>query len=517
LALPARTGASAAMIRFRTFQPDQTRRAHTIAKDGVALPSRVTLDGHVLVCESPTSEAVALGIRHDLGQLGDLNLQTCLLPQREEPYLLSLELARHRLMRVLEALENWRLTALAQDHPAMRALEHAREEFTLALCEARDTDGNYTQTQANLADSALASAIDAGEALALECASRRLALRYKDADDTPARIGVTVHPERFAEPLQKILSTGFGFITMPMRWPEIEPQEGKFNFVRTDRWIEWAVRQAKLPVVAGPVLDFSKGATPEWMHIWRHDYETVRECVYEHVTRVVTRYRRTVSRWTACAGLNLNDDYSLSTDQMVELTRLVIHVIRKLQPSAKVTIDLDQPFGEHTSRNAESVAPRLYAELVLDSGIHVDAFGLRIQMGDGAPGRDTRDLLRVARLIDYYSDLERPIHVTAIGVPDTADGAHAGRWRQPWSAEHQAKWLGHAVTICAANPSVQSICWQSLYDADDPAQDPSMSHGGLITSEGRAKPALKRLMEIAKALQSRERPQLDARTVGAVE
>lgn len=498
------------MIRFRTFQPDPARRAHTIAKDGVALPSRVSLKGHVLVCESPTSDAVALGIRHEMGQLGDLALETCLLPQREEPYLLSLELARHRLMRVLEALENWRLTALPQDHPAMVALERAREEFTLALCEARDEDGNYTQTQADRANSALALAMDAGEALALENAGRRFASRFEDEDSPPLRIGCTVHVERFAEPLQKLIASGLGFMTSPMRWPDIEPQEGKFSFVKTDRWIEWAVRQARIPVVAGPILDFSRGQTPEWMHIWRHDYETVRECVYEHVTRVVTRYRRTVSRWTACSGLNLNDDYSLSTDQMIELTRLVIHVIRKLQPSAKITVDLDQPFGAHTGRNAESVAPRLYAEMVLDSGIHVDAFGLRLQMGDGHDGRETRDLLQIARLVDRFADLERPLHITAIGVPDApADTPDGGRWRQEWSPEHQARWLAHAIVVAASHPSVQSVCWQALYDLSIDEAHHAMPHGGLISDQGQAKPALKRFFEIAKVLHARSKPALE--------
>ncbi|MEM1423158.1 MAG: endo-1,4-beta-xylanase [Planctomycetota bacterium] len=504
------------MISFRTFQPDAERRAHTIAKDAIALPSRVRLEGDVIVCESPTGDAVALGVQHDLGALGSLALRTCLLPQRESPYLLSLELARQRVMRLLEALEDWRLTALPTTHPAMVAIARTLEAFTLALVEGRDPDGAFTPRQAELSNLALSHAIDAGEALALECANRRLQARFEDEEQRTPQIGCCVHVERFAEPLQKLIATGLGFMTSPMRWPDIEPQEGKFSFVKTDRWIEWAVRQARIPVVAGPVLDFSKEQTPEWMHIWRHDYDTVRECVYEHATRVVTRYRRTVSRWTAVSGLNLNDDYSLSTDQMIELTRLVIHVIRKLQPSARVTVDLDQPFGDHTSRNAESVSPRLYAEMVLDSGIHVDAFGLRLQMGDGHEGRETRDLLQMARLIDDFASLERPIHVSAMGVPDTPSGvAHAGRWRQEWSPDHQARWLGHAIAIAAANHSVQSVCWQALYDLPADEQRYAMRRGALIDEHGRAKPALRRFLEVARAIHARTRPTLEAPSMGA--
>ncbi len=503
------------MLSFYAPNPDEHAEVFAIAKPGVAVPARVhRVPGEgespaVLAFEGPTREAMAVGVSYDAGPVGAYALKTCFLPQRVAPYMLPLELARHRLMRVLESLEEWRLTALPADNPAMRRIEAARERFTRALVEGPVGNGTYDPRQAQLAEEALAAAIEAGDALALEHAGRALRERFEDRASPPPPFGCAVHPERFAEPLQRVLASRFAFMTCPMRWRDIEPSEGKFTFVRTDKWVEWAVRHGKVPVVAGPVLDLAKGGTPEWMHIWRHDYETLRECVYEHVTRVVTRYRRTVSRWTACAGLNLNDDFSLSVDQMVELTRLVIHVIRKLQPSAKVTVDLDQPFGMHTARNTESIPPRLYAELVLDSGLQVDAFGLRVQVGDPAPGRESRDLLQIARMVGDFAELDRPLHITALGAPSerARDGA-GGRWHADWSPEVQAEWLAHAATVCAAHPAVQSICWQTLYDAEDPAREPVMPAGGLITSSGAAKPALARAGEIAAALHGRTLPGL---------
>jgi tripartite-type tricarboxylate transporter receptor subunit TctC len=45
---------------------------------------------------------------------------------------------------------------------------------------------------------------------------------------------------------------------MPMRWIDMEPAEGKYDFSATDRWIEWAVRAAKLPVVGGPLIELHR-------------------------------------------------------------------------------------------------------------------------------------------------------------------------------------------------------------------------------------------------------------------
>ena len=137
------------------------------------------------------------------------------------------------------------------------------------------------------ASQALALAINAGEGLSLIQADRQIKARLSGKQYADARAHLLrLTPE--APP-----------------WVDLEPREGSYSFGPTDKWIEWAVRTAKVPVVAGPVIDFRASSTPDWLYIWENDYETLRDLVIEHMQAVVTRLRRTITRLTAASGLHV--------------------------------------------------------------------------------------------------------------------------------------------------------------------------------------------------------------------
>jgi hypothetical protein len=322
------------------------------------------------------------------------------------------------------------------------------------------------------------------------------------------------------------------FVSMPMRWVDMEPTEGKYAFAKTDKWIEWAIRTAKLPVHAGPLICFSEICVPEWLYIWEHDYETLRELVYEHIKTMVTRYRKTITRWTVCSGLHVNESFALNLEKMLDLTRMCALLVKKLHPAGKVQIEIDRPWGEYFGRNKRSMPPRMYGDLIQQAGIAVDAFGLRVQMGQPASGRSARDLAQLSDLLDRYAELEKPLAVTAIGVPSqpvtaaaksrsSKDGAppapmEAGTWHTPWSPETQSRWLTQALSIVASKPYITSVCWQELYDVPPaaPGAPPAggstdMPFGGLITDTGTLKPAAQALGELRATL--RGRPAVAAR------
>lgn len=565
------------MLAFRVFDSysgpgralDLTQ-AYAFGQDDVPISAAVIQENDLIRIERTGSDAAGLALQMAVrlpdgkGSLGMLVVQTCLLPDRAEPYTLSLELARHRIMLFLNKLEDWDFFDLAADDPVMQTFERARQTFTNALvtANAHATPADLVRAD-SLAQDALALAIDAGERLTLMNAQRTLPLRQsgqlyaraaqrlealtQEAPSTGvpitlpgehltvlpgvAQIGCAISPVSVSEPVAKALTSVCDFVTMPMRWLELEPGEGEHAFGPTDRWIEWAVKVAKIPVVGGPLLDFRINSTPDWLYIWENDYETLREMIYEHVQTVVTRYRRTISRWTICSGLNTGTSFKLSPEQIMDLTRSCAFIVRKLHPQARIQVEISQPWGEYFALNRRSVPPLMYADTLIQAGVPFDIIALRLQLAQPLPGQMTRDLMSISAMLDRFASLDRPIAITAAGCPsevlhpaappsrraananpfaDETDNDDAtvdsgpilnpGSWRKPWNEATQADWLAQVVALCAAKPGVASVCWQDMVEVTGRSHPPEMSGGGLITSSGAPKAALAKLALIRAAL-----------------
>ena len=565
------------MLAFRVFDshsgPGRTldlTQAYGFGQDDVPISAAVIQEGDLIRIERTGTDAAGLALQmatrlpDGKGDLGMLALQTCLLPDRAEPYTLSLELARHRIMLFLNKLEDWDFFDIAADDPVMLTFERARQTFTAALvtANAHATPADVVKAD-SLAQDALALAIDAGERLALLNAQRTMPLRQSGqlyaraaqrlealTQEPPspgvpitlpgehltvlpgvAQIGCAISPVTVNEPVSKALTSVCDFLTMPMRWMELEPEEGEHAFGPTDRWIEWAVKVAKVPVVGGPLLDFRINSTPDWLYIWENDYETLREMIYEHVQAVVTRYRRTISRWTICSGLNTGTSFKLSPEQIMDLTRSCAFIVRKLHPQARIQVEISQPWGEYFALNRRSVPPLMYADTLIQAGVPFDIIGLRLQVGQPLPGQVTRDLMAISNMVDRFAALDRPIAITAVGCPssplapaapptrraanvnpfadevesedatvDSGPILNPGAWRKPWSEATQADWLAQVVSLCAAKPGVASVCWQDMVETTGRAQPPEMVSGGLLTGPGTQKPALSKLALIRAAL-----------------
>ncbi|MBC7835175.1 MAG: endo-1,4-beta-xylanase [Phycisphaerales bacterium] len=553
------------MLSFAVFDDAGPARewplthAFLVGPGNSPVPAEIEFLGGVIRCEKRAADAAGISLLFPVepiqpapgspaappGARGVLMLQTCLLPERPAPYLLSVELARHRLMLVINKLEDWALFDLPPEDLVLGVFERARLAFTEAVTAQGSGPGRaageargYSQQADRLGREALALALEASELLAVRQArlgqERRysgelvaLAERYRPPENAltehetresinaltgtvgvilPAAplIGCTVSPDQSSPALQQAVQSTCDFLCMPMRWVEMEPNEGRYTFTPTDKWIEWAVRTAKIPVVGGPVIDFRSRCVPEWMYIWEHDYETLRELVYEYVKNIVTRYRRTVGTWTAVSGLNVNGNLTRTIEQMMDLTRVCVALVRKLQPNAVVQVEVDQPWGEYHGANPRSMPPMMYAEVVSQAAVNADVIGLRIQMGQPEEkagkgyGRPTRDLMALSALLDEYAELDKPIAVTALGAPSRPTDPAAGFWRRPWSPEAQADWVAATTAIIASKPYVKSICWQELCDT---ARLPGCD--GLVGADGQPKLAIKRLAEVRQSLREK--------------
>ncbi|HWB20551.1 MAG TPA: hypothetical protein VG711_09645, partial [Phycisphaerales bacterium] len=166
------------MLNFAVYDKDgpagswQVVNAHLVGAEDAPMRGEVAFEKGLIKCRKRGSQAAALCLQYDAGPMGVLMLQTCLLPDRDRPYVLSVELARHRIKSFIAKSEEWQMFDLAADHPAMVLWEEARRLLTQALVLEDPLRADRA------ARSALVRGIDASERLAMAHAEILLHRRY---------------------------------------------------------------------------------------------------------------------------------------------------------------------------------------------------------------------------------------------------------------------------------------------------------------------------------------------------
>ncbi len=465
--------------------------------ESVPVQADISFENGLLRCRRSDEHAVGIALLWDMGPSGSFLLETTRLAHREKPYILNVELARFRLMKVVQKQEDWNLF----DFP--RA-----ERFGIKFREAQDLLAqalgrlHEPVEAARMADRALVMAIELSEELGTFHAELLIQRRRGNGAFVKHVVGCGIDTSVQNERYRDIICGNFDYAVVPMSWRQLEPEEHRFETAAVDEWVEVLSRK-RLPIIAGPLIQLDETHLPDWMFIWENDFDSIREQAYEYVQKIVQRYRKAISMWNVVSGLHTNSAFSLSFEQIIELTRLLVSQVKALLPNTRTLITISQPFGEYHARKTPSVPPMLYAEMVAQAGINFEAFGVEIEIGVPAQGRFTRDLFQLSCMLDKFSTLGRPLFITAIGAPsrntvdpnDRSEGRldpnQAGRWRRAWDPQLQAEWMEAVYHMALSKPYVESLSWSSLADIH-----PTLPGGGLLDDVLRPKPAYEKLLEM---------------------
>jgi len=351
---------------------------------------------------------------------------------------------------------------------------------------------------AALGDQSLAAAVAASEALASLHAELFVDRRKQGSGFSTRVLGGGVALDQPAPSDRNDYIGSFDFLSLPVSWRTIEPKEQVFEWQALDRWME-SLAKRKKPIHAGPLLSFRDGFIPDWLYAWEHDFDTVRDLAFEHTRRVINRYGQHVDSWTVVSGLHAENRFSFNFEQIMELTRMACSLTRQLSPRGTAIIELVSPWGEYYARNQRTIPPLLYADMTVQSGITFDAFGLQMYFGPSIDGMFTRDMFQISAMLDQFSKLGKPVHITAVQVPSSMEpvrvesgngssvtrSVDGGIWHKPWSEEAQAEWVSAFIDVALSKPFIESISWDSL--TDHPGQP--VPHGGLLNPEQKPKKA----------------------------
>ena len=103
------------MLRFRVFSEGKPAKkadlsgAYLVGGDGVPVRAEIEFKNGEIICRKRVAGPVGLTLVWPVKGLGRIALETTRLPERERPYLLQLELARGRMMRLAHKQEDWEL------------------------------------------------------------------------------------------------------------------------------------------------------------------------------------------------------------------------------------------------------------------------------------------------------------------------------------------------------------------------------------------------------------------------
>jgi hypothetical protein len=236
--------------------------------------------------------------------------------------------------------------------------------------------------------------------------------------------------------------------------------------------------------------------------LWEGDFNSILSFVTEFVDKVVKRYRGQVDLWQCAARVNVSEGLSLTEEQRLRLTARAIEVTHELDPDTPMVVRFDQPWAEYMGRTAPDFSPLHFADALVRSGLKLAAVGIEINMGYQPSGSYPRDRLEFSRLLDLWSYLGLPLHVT-LAVPGGESNEPAARGRLApmaqampggWSPENQAAWIKHYVPLLISKPAVHGVFWNQLSDGDNE----ELSFGGLFDASGNPKPGLNALVALRR-------------------
>ena len=418
----------------------------------------------IIECKKKSHDSAGLSLLWQVKNNGELLLNTTRLPERQEPYNLNIELARARLMQITLKREDW---AFFEQSDAFDArVQEIQDLFIQALQHISEP-----QKASVFADESLRKGVEFSEKMAARYAEQFLAVRFRNKALGRHSLGCEIDPDMISdEKYRKWLLDMFGFVTIPVNWAEIETEKDQYNFEKIDQCMHY-LGGRRLAICAGPLLRFSPEMIPQWLQQEKPSFEKIREQAYTFVTEIVRRYSKNVHAWRVISGMNALNCFGFNFEQVIEMTRTACLAAKSVDTKSRKTVELIYPWGEYYAHDKTTVPPLVYADMVIQSGISFDAFGLQFHFGKDAPGMHLRDMMQISSRMDCFAAVPKTVHVTGVSIPDSegkGDSAagKAGYWRKKWDQNLQATWIEEFYKLALGRPYINTVTYSHLADSD---------------------------------------------------
>ncbi len=491
------------LIRFAVPDVDrwhdwpEVHRAYLSGADGRIFSTRIEVADGVVGARRSTSESIKFHVAWPVAGYGRPVLHTASLPEREQPYLLPVELARGQLVQLRNQASNWELAGMALPAEFAPASQQAHRDFGRAAAAQEEP-----LVAARHAEKALTAICRAADLLCQAFTQQALTGRQQRYPKLPAALGCGISHVPDAEQSDLFLAA-FNAVSLPISWTQVEQVEGDYNWDRLDAAVAWA-EEHRLMIRGGPLIDLGPGGLPEWLARWEHDIFNLQSFVCDFVETAMLRYAGRIRLWDVVARFNTGGALTLNEEVRLSLAARVLEVARQVDEEAQLMLRVDQPWGEYQARGQHRLSPLQLVDALIRSGVGLAGVNLEIAVGYHPRGTAYRGLLEYSRLIDLWSALGVPLHVTLASPSSAAVDPQAlpdleiepACWPRDCDESTQAAWLERVVPLLMAKPAVAGVTWCAFRDAD-PHEFPQ---SGLLQPDGRPKQAMERLIDFRHRL-----------------
>lgn len=474
----------------------EVHRAYLSGHDQTVWPTRIELQGNQLLCRRQCNDSGKLHVAWPVAGFGRPVVITASLPERASPYILAVELARGKLVQVRNQIAAWQAVGMTVPTGFLPLHREAHRLF------ARAAGMQETPLQASeLAQQSLELEFQAAEVLMKSYTKQRLESRQRQYPALPTALGCGLGHALPTSQGQALFPGAFNAASIPLEWRFIEPTEGNYRWDAYDAQVDWCQANG-LVIRGGPLLDLAPQGMPDWLSNWENDYWNLLSFVCDFVETCITRYMGRIRNWEITARGNTGGALNFTEEQRLTLTAKVLEVARNVDEEGQFVVRIDQPWGEYQARGQHRLSPIQFADALVRAGLGVSAINLEIAVGYAPRGSAPRDLLDFSRMIDHWSALGIPLQVTlAFPSGQEADPrvntdleVPAGLPPGTYTEQSQAEWVNQHLPLLLAKPSVVAIYWTHFTDATLHR----FPHAGLISGEGKPKPALERIESFRK-------------------
>jgi hypothetical protein len=453
--------------------------------DRSPFPTRVDHRTGLLALTKAQNESCSVSAPWPLAGLGFPVSTTATLREKAEPYHLLVELARGKLNQLRNAVAELKMQGLEPSADVQR--ESLAAVRLLAAAALQDAPGAGDAD----ATAALVHCYAGSQALLRQFTATAIELRTQNNHRIPMRWSCRI--ASVPSPAQSAaFVAAFSNAVLVPDWAALEVASTKYDWAKLDDLVDWAHANGFQPTI-GPLIDFGE-PLPAWLDGWEGELPSLSAFFCDFVESIVHRYGSKIKNWILCSGFNHTSRYSVSEDDRLRLVGRLLELARTLDPEAKWTIGLAQPWGDYLGGGDHTYSPLVFADTLLRSGLPIGGFELEIFAGDDDRASLLRDGLDSVRLLDLFGLLGIPIDVVArhpgrSRTPTPTDFARLSKcWKARDDEESQAAWGDWVSSLALCYAHIRSFAWGEWADETDEGF-------GLVAADGRVKPLLASLQK----------------------